>query len=316
MKQFIFMLLSVVVFSCQQEKTTTFTLCTDVHQDLIHDASNRLNEFIKTSENENADFILQLGDFCLPLEKNQTFLNLWNSFKGPKYHVLGNHDMDISPKIVTQEFWGMEKPYYSFDQGDFHFVVLDPNYYKDGEEMVSYENGNYYNYADNRAFIPESQLNWLRNDLADTDKYTLIFSHQSLEHKHGIKNREEVHKIFAEANMTSKKVIACFCGHDHEDRYVEIEGIHYIGLNSTSYTWVGDKLEYSGRFSEQIEKEHPNLKYTCPYQKSVFAIIELNSKGTITINGVQSDFVKPGPDELGAENHNYSAGISNRTLIF
>uniref|UniRef100_UPI0032174F21 metallophosphoesterase family protein n=1 Tax=uncultured Draconibacterium sp. TaxID=1573823 RepID=UPI0032174F21 len=316
MKQLIFVLLCVVLFSCRNEGTTKFAVCTDVHQDLIHDASDRLVDFIRGAENQNADFIIQLGDFCLPLEKNQSFLDVWNTFDGLKYHVLGNHDMDISSKSVTQEFWGMKSSYYSFDQGDFHFVVLDPNFYKDGDDMVSYKKGNYYSYPETRAFIPADQLSWLQNDLAGTDKYTIVFTHQSLEHPGGIKNREEVRQIFAKANKESKKVIACFCGHDHENRYTEIEGIHYIGLNSASYSWVGSKLEYSGRFSKQTEKDHPNLKYTLPYEKSVFALIEINSKGTITIKGVQSDFVKPGPDELGAGEHNYSAVISNRTLNF
>jgi len=79
---------------------------------------------------------------------------------------------------------------------------------------------------------------------------------------------------------------------------------------------VGSKLEHSGRFSEEMEKLHPNLKYTSPYEKSVFALIEINSKGTITIEGIVGGFVKPGPDELGAKNHDYSATISNRILKF
>ena len=39
------------------------------------------------------DFIIQLGDFSLPRKQNQLFIDKWNSFNGPKYHVLGNHDM-------------------------------------------------------------------------------------------------------------------------------------------------------------------------------------------------------------------------------
>jgi hypothetical protein len=53
-----------------------------------------------------------------------------------------------------------------------------------------------------------------------------------------------------------------------------------------------------------------------PYRKSVFAIIEIDSKGTIKIEGVQGEFIKPGPEELGAKDHNYSAEISNRVLNF
>ena len=316
MNKLLFLLIFITLFSCNNSKTIRFAVCTDVHQDLIHDATDRLEKFVESSKNKNADFIIQLGDFCMPMEKNEGFLNVWNSFEGKKYHVLGNHDMDISPKIVTQDFWGMEKLYYSYDHGNFHFIILDPNYYVDDEQVVSYSNGNYYNHSEGRAFIPEIQLEWLKNDLAKTDKLTIVFSHQSLEHWGGVKNREEIYKIFKEANQDLKKVVACFCGHDHQDRIAELDGIHYFGLNSTSYAWVGSKLEYSGRFSKEVEEKYSNLKYTLPYQKSVFALVEINSKGTIKIEGIQGDFIKPGPDELGAQNHQYSASISNRVLKF
>lgn len=316
MKYLVYLLLTLILFSCQKSQTIKFAVCTDVHQDLIHDATDRLSDFV-TSANENkAEYIIQLGDFCMPYEKNEAFLNVWNSFDGSKYHVLGNHDMDVSPKIVTQDFWGMEKPYYSFDQGNFHFVVLDPNYFKNGDNVVSYSNGNYYSHSEGRAYIPKSQLAWLREDLSNTDKQTIVFSHQSLEHWGGVKNKEEVWEVFAEANKKSKKVIACFCGHDHQDRHAEIEGVHYIGLNSTSYAWVGSKMEHSGRFSKAIEKKYSNLKYTLPYQKSVFALVEIDSEGTIKIEGIQSDFIQPGPEELGVTEHSYSAKITNRILHY
>lgn len=316
MKSYFFLILFVILFSCEKEEKIKFAVCTDVHQDLIHDATKRLSVFVQSANEQEAEFIVQLGDFCMPFENNEPFLNVWNSFKGPKYHVLGNHDMDVSPKIVTQDFWGMEKPYYSFDQGSFHFVVLDANFYRDGEKVVSYSNGNYFNHLEGRAYIPKNQLNWLRKDLAETDKQTVVFSHQSLEHWGGVKNREEVREIFAEANKESKKVIACFCGHDHEDRYAKIEGVHYIGLNSTSYAWVGSKMEYSGRFSAETEKKYSNLKYTLPYQESVFAIVEINSEGKIEIHGTVSDFIQPGPRELGSGNESYSAKITSRILEF
>lgn len=316
MNRIFYLVVFFILVSCKNEESIRFAVCTDVHQDLIHDASIRLNKFIETAEADDADFIIQLGDFCMPEEENEPFVDVWNSFDGNKYHVLGNHDMDISSKQVIQDFWGMKEPYYSFDQGEFHFVVLDPNYFWDGEKAISYNNGNYYAHASGRAFIPQEQLEWLRKDLEATDKYTVVFSHQSLEHEHGIKNRQEVRKLFAAANRDKKKVIACFCGHDHEDRHAEIEGIHYIGLNSTSYAWVGKKMEFSGRFSEETEKKFPNLKYTLPYEEPVFAFIEIDPKGIINIKGVEGDFVKPGPEEVGVKEHNYSATISNRTLNF
>ena len=316
MKILIIFLISVAMLSCQKTQSIKFAVCTDVHQDLIHDAPDRLNSFIESAAEYNAEYIIQLGDFCFPKKENEAFVGLWNSFNGPAYHVLGNHDMDINDKADIQKFLGMEKPYYSFDQGDFHFIVLDLNFYKDGDAFVDYSNGNYYAHAKTRCYISPDQLDWLRSDLASTDKLTVVFSHQSLENGDGAQNKVEVWKIFADANQKRKKVIACFSGHDHSDTHKVIEGVHYIGLNSASYAWVGSKMEYSGRFSEEIEKARPNLKYTLPYEKPVFALIEINPRGKIIINGVKSGFVKPGPEELGVEDHDYTANISSRILEF
>ena len=316
MKCLFIVIVTVAFFSCDNSKTVRFAVCTDVHQDLIHDASDRMSRFVEIADKENVDFIIQLGDFCLPFEKNEPFLRIWNSFDGPKYHVLGNHDMDVSPKIFTEGFLGMEKAYYSFDQGDFHFIVLDPNYFKKDEKLFPYSAGNYFADSISRAWIPPFQLEWLKNELLESEKPTIIFSHQSLEHWGGVKNRDELRTIFNEANSEKKKVIACICGHDHLDRYAEIEGVHYIGINSISNAWVGEKFKYSGRFPKSIEEKYPNLKYTLPYRDPVFAIIGLNSNGTIKIKGVQSTFIKPGPGELGMDNHPYVAKISDRELIF
>lgn len=316
MQKLVFFISLLLLFSCSNKRIVRFAICADVHHDLIHDAPDKLSSFIETADKKRADFVIQLGDFCMPFDKNELLLRVWDRFNGPKYHVLGNHDIDVSPKIVTQQFWGLEKPYYSFDQGNFHFIVLDANYFKTDDKIASYESGNYFAHAGSRAQIPDEQLEWLKNDLKETEKYTVVFSHQSLEHWGGIKNQEQVRQIFKEANKEKKKVIVCFCGHDHSDRHSQIDGIHYVGVNSMSFVWVGKKLEYSGRFPESIETRYPNIKYTLPFQDPLFAIVEINVKGEINIEGVQSSFIRPGPEELGAKKHDYSAKITNRTLYF
>ena len=89
MRRLFYLCILCILFSCNSSKTEKFAVCTDVHQDLIHDAPERIQKFIATAEKENVDFIIQLGDFCMPFEKNEPFLKIWDSFDGPKYHVLG-----------------------------------------------------------------------------------------------------------------------------------------------------------------------------------------------------------------------------------
>ncbi|KKL27564.1 hypothetical protein LCGC14_2383900, partial [marine sediment metagenome] len=93
-----------------------FGLIADVHQDVMHDSRQRIEAFVGAMNKAKADFICQLGDFCWPHERNQEFLECWRQFDGPRYHVLGNHDMDGG---YTREravaFLGMPGKHYSFD---------------------------------------------------------------------------------------------------------------------------------------------------------------------------------------------------------
>ena len=69
-------------------------ICTDLHQDIIPDAPQRLQAFITEMNELKPDFIVQMGDLCEPKPSNQVIMDIWNQFKGAKYHVIGNHDTD------------------------------------------------------------------------------------------------------------------------------------------------------------------------------------------------------------------------------
>ena len=115
------------VFSGKNQ-VVRFGLCADVHKDIMHDADERLGVFIAKMNKEKVDFILQLGDFCRPYGYNNSFMEIWNQFGDARHHVLGNHDMDGGfTREQTLEYWGAKSKYYSFDCGNFHFIVLDGN---------------------------------------------------------------------------------------------------------------------------------------------------------------------------------------------
>jgi len=287
-----------------------FGVCADVHKDIMHDADKRLQEFIDAAEKEQLDFIIQLGDFCRPYDYNREFLSIWESFSQNKYHVIGNHEMDggFNRKQVI-DFWGIPENYYSFDSNGFHIIVLD---------------GNDKNPSDKRApgyarFIGDAQLKWLKKDLQSTSLPCLIFSHQSLEkNDDGIENRSEIREIFEKENQKAgfNKIVASFCGHHHTDWATEINGIHYIQINSMSYQWLGDKYQKI-RYSKEVDEKFPWIKYTAPYKDPLYAFIEITSK-KIIIEGKQSTFVGPSPNELGCpeppENNPMVPEITNRNL--
>ena len=55
-----------------------FGIIADIHKDVMHDADDRLRVFIEHMTREKVDFVLQLGDFCVPKEENLGFLKVWN----------------------------------------------------------------------------------------------------------------------------------------------------------------------------------------------------------------------------------------------
>jgi len=285
-----------------------FGVCADVHKDIMHDADTRLKTFIDRMNEEKVDFIVQLGDFARPDDRNREFLAIWNAFKGPRYHVLGNHDTDGGfTKEQVLKFWAMPSRYYSFDRRGYHFIVLD------GNDTKSPPTSGYPRY------IGSQQAEWLKQDLAETTLPTIIFSHQSLENPGGLENGPAIRAILEQANQQAgfRKVVACFSGHHHADYYTAINGIYYVQINSMSYEWLGSKYRHA-RFSEAVEKAHPWLSYTAPYRDALYAIVTLAADGTIRIDGVESQWIPPSPAELGVpknpDGHASVPRISSRTL--
>lgn len=296
---FLSLLVCLGFTACQKEtKPVTFAVVSDLHQDIAHDAEERLSTFLRAANDNQVDFIIELGDFCMPKEENKPFLKRWQDYAGEKYMLLGNHDMDNCSKEEVMQFIGMNNRYYSFDKGDFHFVILDPNNIYDGEKYIPYENGNYFGYGEKVSYVDPEQVEWLKKDLQATDKRCIIFSHQSFECSS--QNREEIRKIFEDENLRAgyKKVAVAFSGHDHTNYMKEINGIAYIQINSASNQWVGEKYACPERFSDEINQKRPALKYTLPYKDALYGIVTLTGDG-MQLKGVKSEFIAPGPEELG-----------------
>lgn len=296
---FLSLLVCLGFTACQKEtKPVTFAVVSDLHQDIAHDAEERLSTFLRAANDNQVDFIIELGDFCMPKEENKPFLKRWQDYAGEKYMLLGNHDMDNCSKEEVMQFIGMNNRYYSFDKGDFHFIVLDPNNIYDGEKYIPYENGNYFGYGEKVSYVDPEQVEWLKKDLQSTDKRCIIFSHQSFECSS--QNREDIRKIFEDENLRAgyKKVAVAFSGHDHTNYMKEINGIAYIQINSASNQWVGEKYACPERFSDEINQKRPALKYTLPYKDALYGIVTLTGDG-MQLKGVKSEFIAPGPEELG-----------------
>lgn len=299
-------------------KKLRFGIVADVHKDLMPDANDRLEQFIAQAIESEVDFIIQLGDFCMAEAKNKDFLDIWETYKGPKYHVLGNHDMDKHSKTQMLDFWGMPKTYYSYDVDGFHFIVLDANFlYEDGR-FIDYKKANFYVDSSLRTFINDEQIAWFKADLEATELPTIVFSHQSLWHyQWGVKNRLTLQKIM-EAHK--EKVVCCMNGHNHIDYHHQQNGIDYIEINSMSYQWMEDKYKNTDRYPKEMYASYKWLPNLATYKDPLYAFASIDPKGSMRIQGVQSEWVSPSPFDMGMPKgilgSEYSARISDYDLQF
>ncbi|UCG57246.1 MAG: metallophosphoesterase [Phycisphaerales bacterium] len=245
--------LAVSSLSCTSQLTywlrpniLRFGMVTDVHyadadtvgSRFYRESLEKLGECVRLMNSQNVDFLVELGDFKdqdNPAVEQRTLSHLeaveriFQQFRGPTYHVLGNHDEDRISK--TQFLARVENTnvdprcsYYSFDCKGVHFVVLDANYRADG---ANYDRGNF-DWTD--ANVPPAELAWLEQDLAAVDKPVIIFIHQLLDGTGDVyvNNAGQVRRILEE----SGKVLAVFQGHHHSGSYSRIRGIHYYTLKA------------------------------------------------------------------------------------
>lgn len=191
----------------------------------------KLAEAAAKFADEKINFLVELGDLIdsaatpeIELEYLKTINEKFAAISPDRHYVLGNHCVDMLTKEEFLKGVGQEKSYYSFDRGDFHFVVLDACF---TSEMKPYgRKGSVWSDAN---FTPE-ELAWLKGDLAATPKRTIILAHQRLDvaSQHAAKNAPAVRTILEE----SKKVLVAFMGHSHQNEYKEINGIHYATLKA------------------------------------------------------------------------------------
>lgn len=294
-------------------KQLRFGICADVHKDIMHDADSRLQTFIDEANKQQLDFIIQMGDFCRPYDYNREFMEIWNSFRGAKYHVIGNHDMDGGfTREQVVEYWKSDGRYYSVDMNGIHCVVLDGN---DKDPSPKRPAG----YS---RFLGKEQLIWLEKDLDQTKLPTLIFCHQGLDNDMGgIFNATESRLVLERANQKAgfNKVKAVFSGHHHQDYHNVINEINYVQINSMSNQWLGDNYKYI-RYSKVVDKTHPWIKFTVPYKDPLWAIVEMDAGVGMNIIGQKSEFVGPSHIDLGMDKYAYGYEIvpviSDRKITF
>lgn len=212
------------------------------------------------AEEIRPEMFVELGDFIDAAADHDLELRYLNKINGQfrtlgddRHYVLGNHCVESLTKGEFLEAVGQDESYYSFDRGDWHFIVLDACFNSAGQP---YQRKNFV-WSD--ANVPQAELKWLTADLAANDKPTIIFSHQRLDNggSHMIRNAGDVRSILE----LSRNVKAVFQGHSHSNSYQQIRDIHYCTLVSM--------VEGGGA------------------DNNAFSILDLMPSGTLRVNGFE-----------------------------
>lgn len=186
----------------------------------------------RMNEEFRPDLLVNLGDDIedesreADLARYAECQEILRSAKAELVNVAGNHDTVNLNREDLNRIWRTETPlYYSFDRGGFHFAVLHTLERKGVEVSV-----------------PQTQLEWLRQDLAQTSLPTIVLMHHSASeqdlsdsywfrgraHVALVKERADLRRILEE----SKKVHVVFNGHVHRNHLDVINGIPYVSFQS------------------------------------------------------------------------------------
>jgi len=188
----------------------------------------------------------------------------------------GHAGEDIT-KIEFLAYTGMPHRYYSFEVNGCLFIVLDGNNPRGPTAAPAGRDG-----VAGAYWIDDTQKAWVAAVLAaHRDKRKIVFCHQELHHTpvagsgHGgdvpfeavgkpasyVDNGWELRKLFAEDG----KVLACFFGHRHRNRWTVYDGVHYITL--AALHWEGSFAKVTIGDQLLIEGGAKQKSYTLPIKR-------------------------------------------------
>ena len=195
---------------------------------------------------EKTSFVVQLGDFVdVGLKNFNRLLPVFQQIPGPRYSVLGNHDVDSIPREVLLKQLEMPAAYYAFALRGWRFLVLDgmqesvhggwpesdSRYLAGRDTLAALEMAHAVNAKTWNGAVGEQQRKWLRQNLSDAaekGERVVVFCHfpvlaLSCRPEHLLWDHPQVLAILESA----PSMVAYMNGHDHKGGYAEHDGIHY-----------------------------------------------------------------------------------------
>jgi calcineurin-like phosphoesterase family protein len=213
-------------------------------------------------------YVLHLGDFIDRYwDSYDTVLPIAERLRHPWRFVLGNHDFAIpdEQKARLPSRLGMPARYYSFEHGDWLFLIVDGNdlslygWAPGKPELALSQDVRSRLYAsapDWNGGIGEAQLRWIDQTLADAETRgmkAVLYCHFPLypDNIHNLWNAAEVSAV-VEQRPAAK---AWINGHNHDGGYARKNGLHYLTLKGmldteeTAYATLAfhpDRIDVAG----------------------------------------------------------------------
>jgi len=214
------------------------------------------SDVVATALKHQFDFVISLGD--LVHDDPGLFPEYARSMAllgAPVYNVSGNHDVNYdagepASNDSYKRYFG--PPWYSFDVGNVHFVVLEnvERFCKKGEREAYWDCY--------RGQIGEKQLEWLKNDLARVppgkrivvNQHIAFVKDENAGERNRIVNRQEVFDV-----LKDREEILVLAGHRHtlqHDYFSREDGwngkgeLHQIICSSASGTWWTGPVDTRG----------------------------------------------------------------------
>ncbi|MEO7033083.1 MAG: metallophosphoesterase [Polyangiaceae bacterium] len=189
--------------------------------------------FVKRMNSEvHPDAVVNLGDVIedesrtKDLEHYGQFIDILSGLQCPVLHVAGNHDQVNLNDADLCTLWGHAGPlHYSRDIAGVHFSVLRT-----------------IEVTDVAIHLPEEQIGWLEQDLAQTELPSVVLMHHPasemrLDGNRWFEKRPNVCRVAERRELqrvvsAAPRVVAVFNGHVHWNHFDVISGVPYITLQS------------------------------------------------------------------------------------
>ncbi|MCD6569383.1 MAG: metallophosphoesterase [Deltaproteobacteria bacterium] len=218
------------------------------NQDPVETFNEYIDEFI--SLDPRPDFFISVGDqsgvWPDNTERLEEYVIACSRLGVPVYNAMGNpghNDSDLDRVFFKNAYRSYFGPlYYSFDYGNYHFIVLDTN-------IIWGDHGK------NLAFgLDEKQYEWFMKDLElNKEKCLLVFYHEPIDNTEnqleywfkvmaGKKPDVWLEKEKVLALLDAYNVAATFAGHTHTNGLYEEAGTIFVTNGAVCGAWWGPKF--------------------------------------------------------------------------